>query len=118
MDPEVIKWVLGAAGAGVVAVLGGVASLLVVAYRIGKVHHEIEQVHAMQQLSTSELRSVNDKMARVALLEGKVDQLEESVAETRRGLTSIIPAMRAEIAGLQAKIENERDWRKSQGEFR
>ena len=117
MNPDNIKWVLGALGSAVVVVVGAIAWLNVASYRIGRMHLSLEvEAKARAELS-AQLKDVAEKLRAVDLLAAKVEQLEESHAEERRRFASDFPDMQSKVTALWERVFSLQEWRKSQGRF-
>jgi argonaute-like protein implicated in RNA metabolism and viral defense len=117
MNPDNIKWVLGALGSAVVVVVGAIVWLNVASYRIGRMHLGLEvEAKARAELST-QLKDVADRLRALDMIAAKVEQLEESHAELRKRFTSDFPDVVSKVDQIWAKVFSLQEWRKSQGRF-
>lgn len=113
MTPDTMHWLLGMIGASTVTIIGAVVSLLVVAYRIGRIHHGIQSEREARERLTRALERVDERLATVDRLATKVEQLEASHAEERRRFSSDWPEMVSKVSALWAKVFSLQEWRKS-----
>lgn len=118
MSEELAKWVVGTGISIVLALVGGVTATVVMAYRIGRVHHQLEQLTTGQAQVASDLKDAMKQLAVVAVLQMTVEQLKEFVEEDRRRHASVFPAMQRELAALKERVDGVRERQASQGDFR
>lgn len=111
--PETMHWLIGMIGAATATIVGAVVSLLVVAYRIGRIHHGIQSEREARERLTHALERVDERLATVDKLAVKVEQLEASHEEVRRRFTSAWPEMTSKVSALWAKVFSLNEWRKS-----
>lgn len=113
MTPDLARWLVGIMGGATATILGAVVSLLVVAYRIGRIHHGIQSEREARERLTKALENVEERLATVDRLAVKVEQLEASHAEERRRFTSVWPELNSKVSALWAKVFSLNEWRKS-----
>ena len=117
MTPEMMKWALGAMASCTVAVVGAVAWLALLVFRVGQKYGAVETTLEAIQKTSDAMAEDRDKLDRIPLIELKVEQLTQFQAEERRRFASEWPEMRDKVTALWERVFSLQAWRRSQGQF-
>lgn len=113
MNPELAKWVIFAIASCTVTVVGAVAWLAVLVFKIGQKYGAVETELATLHETGKKFEKANERLERIPVIETKLGQLAEVSAEERRRFASEWPPYRSKVDALWEKVMSLADWRKS-----
>lgn len=111
------QWIIGLLLTCTSMVVGAVAWLSVLVFKIGQKYGAVETQLATIHKAGERFEKANEKLDRIPLLETKLDLLADSVAEERRRHASEFPEMRDKVTALWEKVFSLQNWRKSRPQF-
>ena len=117
MTPELLHLALWIIGGCTVTIVGAVVWLASLVFRIGKKYGAVEIEIDRLEKGVEKLDRSTEALARLPLIEQKLDQLAASHGEERRRWASEWPEYRSKVDRLWEKVFSLQSWRRSQGQF-
>ena len=113
MNPELLKWALGAVGACTVAIVGAVVWLATLVFKVGQKAGAVEKTIERLEKSVEKVDKVGERLEMIPLIKQQVEQLALTFTEERRRFNSVFPDLQHKVTTLWEKVFSLAEWRKS-----
>ena len=113
MNIDLIKWVLGAIGGLVVVVVGAVAWLSMLVFKIGQKYGAVETQLETIEKAGEKLEKANERLEMIPVIKVQVEQLGLAFVEERRRFNSVFPEVQQKVTALWERVFSLQNWRAS-----